>query len=160
MVAGIAWPTTTIIHGLVAQFSQVYRTAAKEHRAVGVAQRSAVVSAVENCISSIIGGVVVSLLGITLALENPPTREVRAGVIRRNRCDQNTGALLLAGAAVSASRAALVMSGTVQLAGRVRAASHFRWSPSAGTGLNQLFLRPGPIRRTSEYTIDPGATSR
>lgn len=74
VVAGIAWPTTTIIHGL-RQFSQVYRTAAKEHRSVGVAQRSAVVSAVENGISSIIGGVVVSLMGITLALGKPAHSE-------------------------------------------------------------------------------------
>jgi hypothetical protein len=70
IVAGIAWPTTTIVSGL-RQFANVYRTAAKEHRAVGVTQRSAVVASVETGISSIIGGVVVSLMGITLALGQP-----------------------------------------------------------------------------------------
>lgn len=70
IVAGIAWPTTTIVSGL-RQFAKVYRTATKEHRAVGATQRSAIVTSVENGISSIIGGVVVSLMGITLALGQP-----------------------------------------------------------------------------------------
>jgi hypothetical protein len=80
IAAGIAWPSMTIVHGLK-HFAEVYRTAAQQHRNVGVAQRSTVVAAVENGVSSIIGGVVVSLLGITLALGRPaPAELMDAGV--------------------------------------------------------------------------------
>lgn len=67
IAAGIAWPALSIIHGLQ-RFADVYRTAAKQHRLVGVNQRSSVILAVENGITSIVGGVVVGLIGMTLAL--------------------------------------------------------------------------------------------
>ncbi len=67
IAAGIAWPTVSILHGLTT-FSDVYRSAATQHQDVRSAQQKEVIASVEHGISSILGGLIVGLFGVGLAL--------------------------------------------------------------------------------------------
>ena len=67
IVAGIAWPTVSIVRGL-AKFSDVYRSSSKQHQNVRSAQQVEVIASVEHGISSIVGGLIVGLFGVVLAL--------------------------------------------------------------------------------------------
>ncbi len=67
IVAGIAWPTVSIVRGLT-KFSDVYRTAATQHQDLRSAQQQEVIASVEQGISSIVGGLIIGLFGIGLAL--------------------------------------------------------------------------------------------
>lgn len=67
IVAGIAWPTSSIVRGLT-KFSDIYRSAATQHQDVRSAQQKEVIASVEHGISSIVGGLIVGLFGVGLAL--------------------------------------------------------------------------------------------
>lgn len=67
IAVGIAWPTVSIVHGLK-KFSEVYRSAATQHQDVRSIQQAEVIASVEQGVSSIVGGLVVGLFGIGLAL--------------------------------------------------------------------------------------------
>lgn len=68
IAAGIGWPTISIMRGL-SKFSDVYRAAATQHQDVRSAQQKEVIASVEHGISSIVGGLIVGLFGVGLALD-------------------------------------------------------------------------------------------
>lgn len=67
IVSGIAWPTVSIQRAL-SKYSAVCRTAVTERREVQPTQRQEVMYAVEQGGASILGGFVMGLFGIGLAL--------------------------------------------------------------------------------------------
>ncbi len=67
IAAGIGWPTISVVRGL-SKFSDVYRSAATQHQDVRSAQQKEVIASVEQGISSILGGLIVGLFGVGLAL--------------------------------------------------------------------------------------------
>lgn len=68
LVIALAWPTLSIVSTLH-QFSAVYVEAAHSGQSMAPQKQSTVIHAVEAGISSIIGGLVLGLLGLTLALD-------------------------------------------------------------------------------------------
>lgn len=68
IVSGIVWPTVSIQRAL-SKYSDVCRTAVTERREVQPTQRQEVMYAVEQGGASILGGFVMGLFGIGLALE-------------------------------------------------------------------------------------------
>ena len=83
IAAGIGWPTISIMRGL-SKFSDVYRAAATQHQDVRSAQQKEVIASVEHGISSIVGGLIVGLFGVGLALD---ARELGAVVIALTSVD-------------------------------------------------------------------------
>lgn len=67
IAAGIAWPTVSIVRGLN-KFSEVYHSAATQRQDVPAAQQDEVIMSVEYGISSIVGGLVIGLFGVSLAV--------------------------------------------------------------------------------------------
>lgn len=67
IVMGIVWPTALIVRGLT-KFSDVYRSAAMQQHDVRSAQQKEVIASVEQGISSIVGGLIVGMFGVGLAL--------------------------------------------------------------------------------------------
>ena len=67
IVSGIAWPTVSITRGL-SQYSQVCHSAIEARRTIRPVQKQAVVAAVEQASSAIVGGILLGLFGIGLAL--------------------------------------------------------------------------------------------
>lgn len=68
LVIALAWPTISIISTLH-KFSAVYVEAAHSGHSLAPQKQSTVIHAVEAGISSLIGGLVLGLLGLTLALD-------------------------------------------------------------------------------------------
>jgi hypothetical protein len=67
IVSGMAWPTVSITRGLTT-YSHVCRSAVRERREVEAPQKQEIIAAVENASSSILGGFLMGLFGIGLAL--------------------------------------------------------------------------------------------
>lgn len=67
VVAGTAWPQVSITRALKT-YSNVYSSAAHEHRKVEATQKRKVVAAVEQGVASILGGLALGLFGIGLGL--------------------------------------------------------------------------------------------
>ena len=67
IAVGIGWPTILIMRGL-SKFSDVYRAAATQHQNVRSSEQQEVIASVEHGISSIVGGLIVGLFGVGLAL--------------------------------------------------------------------------------------------
>lgn len=67
VVTGIAWPTVSITRGLT-QYSHVCCTAITEHRELQAPQKQDIVIAIEQAGASVIGGFVMVLFGIGVAL--------------------------------------------------------------------------------------------
>lgn len=62
---GIAWSAMSITRAL-SKYSDIYRPALAAYRSIDSNQRREVISAVEQGISAIVGGVIVSLFGFAL----------------------------------------------------------------------------------------------
>ncbi len=73
IVAGIAWPTVSMVHALT-EFSEVYRSAAQNQRGVPPSLQAEVIWSVEHGVASILGGAIIGLFGIGLALKERSTR--------------------------------------------------------------------------------------
>ena len=71
VLSGIAWPTVTIKRGL-SQFSSVTRLAVQDRRAVPTTQKQELIYAIEQGSASILGGFLMGLFGIGLALGKKP----------------------------------------------------------------------------------------
>lgn len=67
IVAGIVWPTVSIQRGL-AKYSSVYGSAVQARREIDPPEKREVITAVEQGGASILGGFLVGLFGIGLAL--------------------------------------------------------------------------------------------
>ena len=67
IVLGVAWPAMSIAYAL-SKYSDIYPPALAEHRSIDPNQKREMISAVEQGISAIVGGVVLSLFGCGLTL--------------------------------------------------------------------------------------------
>ena len=71
VMLGIAWPTVTITRGLN-QFSSMARLALQERRTVPAPEKQKLIYTIEQGSASILGGTLMGLFGIGLALGKKP----------------------------------------------------------------------------------------